>query len=309
MSYFDHPFRHGGQLRRWISFRIGGRRSRPGRERCQFANQTDIRLIHVPHILDVEYPRAEWTWDDLQRTATLARDPDGGIYGLASPPLFAVPFIYQHGGRIVDNWRAPTRLTVDEPQTIEAVDWYAGLIHDHDVMPSPQEAEEEFGNDGSPGYIFLRGKTALYAGFYSDRGGQTWGRGGRWQMNWGMAPMPRDERASTLGLVLGYAASAETAHPQACWEWMTYLSQQTIPFVAPARRSLTESRAFAEQVGEETATVARIAAPEALILSSVQMAGLGPAGERLTAVLEEIMNGNVDAYTALTELQSQVDAQ
>jgi ABC-type glycerol-3-phosphate transport system substrate-binding protein len=200
-------------------------------------------------------------------------------------------------------------MTLDDPLTIEAVEWYASLIHDYDVMPSPQAAAEQFGNQGSPGYIFWRGKTAMYTGFYSDRGGETWGPGSRWKMNWGMAPLPRDKRASTLGLVLGYAVSADTAYPEESWEWLTYLSRQTIPFVVPARRSLAESSSFAEQVGAETAEAARIAVEDALIFANVQMTTLGPASDDFGTALEEIMNGNVDALTALTELQSQIDAQ
>jgi multiple sugar transport system substrate-binding protein len=269
-------------------------------------------IYYNKDILDlygVDYPQLDWTWDDLQRTASLARDPETDVYGLASYPFFVIPFIYQHGGRVVDDWRAPTRLAVDDPLTIEAVEWYASLIHDHDVMPSPQEATRQFGNEGNPGYIFWRSKTAMYVGFFSDRGGQTWGRQGGWQMNWGMAPLPRDERASTMGSVLGYAASADTRYPQACWEWITYLSRQMLPFVMPARRSLAESAAFEQEVGTEAAAVARAAIEEAMIVSNVQMASLGAGGDDFDQVLEEILNGDADALAALTELQRQVDAQ
>ena len=78
----------------------------------------------------------------------------------------------------------------------------------------------------------------------------------------------------------------------------------------PARRSLAESSAFAEQVGAETAAVARAAIEEALIVSNVQMADLGPSRPAsFDKTLEAILNGDADALTALTELQSQVDAQ
>jgi len=255
------------------------------------------------------YPEPGWTWDDLVMTAVSVRDPDAGIYGLTASPFTAIPFIYQHGGRIVDDWRRPTRLIVDEPLTIEAIEWYASLIHDHDVMPSPQEAESEFGNEGNPGYIFLRQKTAMYVGSYSDRGGATWGRGGRWQMQWGMAPLPRDANATTLGSAMAYAASAGTQYPEACWEWITFLSRRPPPFVVPARRSLAESSDFVEQVGAETAQVARLAIENALIISNLQIQGLESGGEGFDQALEAILNGDVDALFALTELQSELDAQ
>jgi multiple sugar transport system substrate-binding protein len=258
---------------------------------------------------NVAYPEAGWTWDDMLMAASSVRDPDEGVYGLASLPILVVPFIYQHGGQIVDDWRAPTRLTFDDPLTIEAVEWYAGLIHDYQVMPSPQEAEETFGYDGSPAYIYWRGKAGMYLGFYSDRGGQSWGPQARWQMNWGMVPLPRAERASTLGFVMGYAASANTRYPEACWEWLTYLSEQAPPFVMPARRSLAESAEYNQQVGPDVAEVARASIQDALIVPDVQIADLGQDFEGFGQALIAIMNGNVPALEALTELQRDLDAQ
>jgi len=255
------------------------------------------------------YPQPGWTWDDLLTTAVSVRDPDTDVYSLASLPIFVIPFVYQHGGQIVDDWRRPTRLTVDDPLTIEAIEWYASLIHDHDVMLSPREAERQFGNEGNPGYIFVRPKAAIYLGFFSDRGGETWGRGGRWSMNWGMASLPRDAHASTLGVVLAYAALADTQDPQACWEWITYLSHAPPPFVMPARRSLAESDDFVKEVGEEAAALAVTAIEEALIISNAQIASLGTSAGDFDETLEAILNGDVDALSALTELQHQVDAQ
>jgi multiple sugar transport system substrate-binding protein len=252
---------------------------------------------------NVAYPEADWTWDDLLMTAMSVRDESEEIYGLSSPTAFAIPFVYQHGGTIVDDWRAPTRLTLDEPLTIEAIEWYASLIHDYDVMPSPQEATQLFGYEGDPGYIYWRNKAGLYLGFFTDRGGETWGPQAKWQMRWGMVPLPRDEQASTLGLVLAYAISSDTRHPEACWEWLTYLSEQTPPYVMPARRSLAESDDYTQQVGKEAATVARAAIQDALIVSNVKIAELGQGAEDFGEVLTEIMNGNVTALEALTELQ------
>jgi multiple sugar transport system substrate-binding protein len=258
---------------------------------------------------NVSYPEMSWTWDDLLVAAMSTRDSDDGVYGLVSQPIFVIPFVYQHGGQIVDDWRAPTRLTLNEPLTVEAIEWFADLIHSHDVMPSPLAAEEQFGNEGSPPYIYWRGKAAMYLGFYSDRGGAAWGPQARWQMNWGMAPLPRDERSSTLGFVMAYAASADTRHPEVCWEWMTYLSEQIPPYVLPARRSLAESTEYTGRVGEDIAAAARASIDGALIVPDVQTASLGQQATDLDKVLTEIMNGKAMVLEALTAFQQKLDAQ
>jgi hypothetical protein len=72
---------------------------------------------------------------------------------------------------------------------------------------------------------------------------------------------------------------------------------------------LAESNDFEEQVGEETAAVAGTAIEEALVVSSAQIAGLGPSSGLFDETLLAILNGDVDAPSALTELQRQVDAQ
>jgi ABC-type glycerol-3-phosphate transport system substrate-binding protein len=128
-------------------------------------------------------------------------------------------------------------------------------------------------------------------------------------MNWGMVPLPRDERASTLGFGMAYAASADSQHPEACWEWMVYLSEQISPFVMPARRSLAESAEYTNQVGAEAAAVARASIEDALIVPDIQMIGLQDEADRFGETLIEIVNGNVTALEALTALQRELDSQ
>jgi hypothetical protein len=62
-------------------------------------------------------------------------------------------------------------------------------------------------------------------------------------------------------------------------------------------------------VGAKEAAFARAAIEECLILSNLQAAAVGPAAGGWDETLEAILNGDVDAESALTELQRRVDAQ
>jgi ABC-type glycerol-3-phosphate transport system substrate-binding protein len=254
----------------------------------------------------VAYPEMGWTWDDMLDAALRVRDPDKDVYGLVAFPHFSIPFVYQHGGRLVDDWRMPTRMTLDEPRTIEAVEWFAGLIHDWDVMPSPEATTKLFGQQGNAAYIYWRRQSGMYVGWLSDRGGETWGPQGKWRMRWGMLPLPRDERPATLGIVHAYAISADTEHPDACWEWLMFLNNQIPPYTMPARRSLAESDAYRQRVGEEEASVALASIYHTLIIAESQVdSDLEVQMQRLFEVLVEILNGDVSALGGLSDLQRQ----
>jgi hypothetical protein len=53
-----------------------------------------------------------------------------------------------------------------------------------------------------------------------------------------------------------FAYLAQTEHPEACWKWLTFLSEQAaVVQGVPARRSVAESDAYRQQMGAETADV------------------------------------------------------
>lgn len=250
------------------------------------------------------YPESGWTWDDLLQAALEIRDPDEDVFGIVASPFFAIPFIYQHGGRVMDDWQSPTRATFDDPLTVEAVQWFADLTHEYDVMPSPQEMGDLYGSNGEPPYLFWRNKAGMYIGWLSDQGGETWGSD--WNMSWGVVPMPIDAQASTLAVGNAYSVLAYTAYPDACWEWIVFLCEQMPLYTMPARRSLVESAAYEEMVGPEVAAVAR-ASMENMLFVGGGRAGFDPNMMAFFQALYEIADGNVTALEALTELQRQAE--
>jgi ABC-type glycerol-3-phosphate transport system substrate-binding protein len=86
-------------------------------------------------------------------------------------------------------------------------------------------------------------------------------------MNWGMAPLPREELSITQANVEGYAIYSQTEHPDACWEWIRFLTQETGYRLMPAFKPLAESSAYKEFVGEEVATTARASVENAVMIS------------------------------------------
>ena len=73
---------------------------------------------------EVAYPEVGWTWDDLVTIASTLRSEEEGIWGVAFAPGGVGPshYVWQHGGRFIDDRRNPTRTTFDDPLTIEALE-------------------------------------------------------------------------------------------------------------------------------------------------------------------------------------------
>ena len=218
---------------------------------------------------DVPYPEIGWTWDAFLNIATGLRDPDADVFSYAPNNAMFDPlaFIYQHGGRIFDDLQNPTRTTFDDPLTIEALEWYAKLIHEYDVAPTPEQARRAFGAGGNIQNGVYLGKVGLWTGMLSERGGrgQLWPA--EWNMRWGVAPLPRDEQPATLTMVEGIFISSQTQHADACWQWIAFLSKQNPSRLTPARKSLAESTTYEQRVGGDVAAVARASMENALLLS------------------------------------------
>jgi multiple sugar transport system substrate-binding protein len=251
----------------------------------------------------VSYPENGWTWDDFLTAAMSLRDPGADVFGYG--PLLdlfdPLTFIYQHGGRIFDDLENPTRTTFDDPLTIEALEWNSRLFFDYNVAPTPEQVETLFGRGGMGTGVY-RNKVGVWSGMLSDRGGRSWPT--EWTMRWGVVPLPRDARAATLTLVEGYYVSSETAHPEASWQWIAYISKQLPTRQTPVRRSLVESLDYEQQVGSEVAEVARLSLEDALLLSP-DLANFEEAFGMFGQALEAIMAQRSTPEEAMTWAQQQ----
>jgi multiple sugar transport system substrate-binding protein len=214
----------------------------------------------------VSHPQPDWTWEEFLAAAASLRDVEAGVFGFGANPsgvFEPIVFMYQHGGRIFDDLQNPTHTTFDDPLAIEGLEWYLGLMSEYNVAPTPEQLRDELGGSLQAGV--LAGKVGMWTGMLSERGGRDWPA--PWNMAWGVLPLPRDRQAATLTLVEGYFIMANTPHPDACWEWLSFLSRRLPDRAAPARRSLAEAQDYSARVGEDVAQVARSSMEGALLLS------------------------------------------
>ncbi|MEM7536781.1 MAG: ABC transporter substrate-binding protein [Chloroflexota bacterium] len=121
----------------------------------------------------VPYPSGDWTWDDLTTNAQALtkRDDEGratqfgyGFAHLGGAKAFD-GFVYQAGGRLVDNEDDPTKFMMAEPEAVAGVQFMADLANEYGIMPSPRERNDL----GSVNDLFVSGKIAMrYGEFWSN---------------------------------------------------------------------------------------------------------------------------------------------
>lgn len=138
-----------------------------GEQICMPQNISSPVIYYNKTLFDaagLTYPTDAWTWDGFLETAkmmTQDSDNDGAtdVYGFGIDPTLvrATPFVWMNGGDLVDDPIAPTRLTLDTPESKEALQWFMALQLTHQVTPDAvaEEAESSLSR-------FINGRLAMF---------------------------------------------------------------------------------------------------------------------------------------------------
>jgi ABC-type glycerol-3-phosphate transport system substrate-binding protein len=259
----------------------------------------------------VTHPTAGWKTDEFLDRAIEMSDPEADLFGYGiNRPSFpdAAYLVYSRGGQLVDDLANPTRPTFTDPKAVAAIKWYAGLMHEHNVAPTEEQAQA-FGRNPLPGAPIgavdvgiANSKVAMWMGRYSEKGGIRYYSGKEWDFDWGMVPLPSDGQRLLLADAEGLAISGDTENPEACWQWIVFLSKQMPSRLAPARQSLLASEEYRQDVGDEIASVARNALESGTtIYSGDTIVDFGPFGE----AVDVILTGEITPEEALAQAQEE----
>ena len=103
----------------------------------------------------LEYPTADWTWEDLRAAAEKLTNKDAGVVGFSINPDFArwIAFLYQAGGEVAN--ADFSAVTLDGPEALQAMEFYVGLVRDGFAAPASDL------DSGWPGEAFGKGRAAM----------------------------------------------------------------------------------------------------------------------------------------------------
>lgn len=170
----------------------------------------------------VDYPTADWTWDDMLSIAqqlTVDRDGDGvtDVWGLQLPATWTSGFEYwvgAAGGRLISEDGTQYVGYMDSPETIKAVQFYADLYNQYQVAPPPADLSL-FGGGNSE---FDNGQAAMRLF-------------GRWpqaglkdnpNVDLGVVRPPKGDQQANVLFWGGFGIYSGTKNPEAAWRFLKY---------------------------------------------------------------------------------------
>jgi len=196
----------------------------------------------------VEYPNPEsFTWDDFEQRARAISDPANQIWGSETIPVgwhaYTLKQCWQNNGDFYsDDWM---KSRMEDPKTIEAVQFWADLLLDGNVMPSPTQIAG-IGGAGVADELMGAGKIGMQ-------------RMGSWiaadlmtkNVKFDIVHEPSKERRATIGHGGLNAITSTSKHPNESWMWINEncSTQGIYNYAAPAkfpgcRRSTNKMQPF-----------------------------------------------------------------
>lgn len=261
----------------------------------------------------VEYPdRESFTWDDFESKARAVSDPDNQIWGSETIPvgwhMFSVKQAWQNDG----SFYSPDfkECWLDKPETIDGIQYWADLLQDGDVMPSPSQIVG-IGGAGAAAELLVAGKIGMQ-------------RMGSWitaslveaGFRFNIAPEPSQARQDTITHGAFNAIANSSENKEEAWEWINYncSTQGIYNYCAEAkfpgaRRSTNEIAPF-PWVADVDFDVDWDVIPESLAYGHV-LPGPANEGEALKLIgdaLEKVYSGDVQAVDVFPEVAPKVTA-
>ena len=267
--------------------------------------------------LKLAEPPGDWALLDLLDLASKMNYPEGlpynesaKLFGCCTGPdgIDPVVFVYLHGGKIVDSLTNPTRATLDDPLTVEAVKWYADLFTKYNVAPDPETVRTQFTRGG----IYeaqVRGLCGVWLNQYSTRGGRDISY--HWEFEFRMRPLPKDKATFEVADLDGYFITKRCEHPAEALRFVRFLAErwEAAGQKLPPRRSLVQSDAYLKAVGGDAAALAKSFSDRVTMLPyGNENPALQKVGEVFLLTVQQIIKEKLDPAKALGGAQDQAAA-
>jgi multiple sugar transport system substrate-binding protein len=179
---------------------------------------SNVVLFYNKDLFDkagLDYPTADWTWEDEQKAAEAITDKDAGVWGDYQPISFHEFYkaLAQTGGQFLND--SGTEATIATPEGESAATW---LIEKSGVS-MPTEAD----GAGTPDFdttLFKEGKLGMWHSGIWMFGGLAEVEG----LNWDIVVEPGNTQKASALFANGAAISATSPNLEATAKWVEFLT-------------------------------------------------------------------------------------
>jgi ABC-type glycerol-3-phosphate transport system substrate-binding protein len=199
----------------------------------------------------VAYPETGWTWDDfLEAADRLTEREEGEVsrYGFVDSHFSntVLAMMHQYGVPLWDDHVDPPRPLFDRPEVADVLRHYVDLALTYEVMPIP-----EIGSNVMAFNLVNEGRAAMWTGFAFDYDYHAH------RTDVGVVSFPEKVAAAHPRATYGFFGGAGTAHPDAAWRWLTYLSENYQPLDGSlaGHRSVNEESSWWRKLNRDAKAV------------------------------------------------------
>lgn len=268
---------------------------------------SDVLLFYNADLFDqagIEYPTADWTWDDAIEAATAIKALGDDTWGLFSPVQF-----WEFYKKAAQNGECKffnddmTESTINSPACVETLELMTGF-QTSGLMPTAADL-----SGVSDSELFLSGKLGMIVtgiwmfGAFADA-----------PFAWDVQLEPMINQHAHHFFANGVAVSATTEVPEAAAKWAEYLTSSetaaTVRVAAGWELPALDEPAYFEDYLKQTPPANRAAVFEALE-SPVTPPVIVRQSEMQDAVnnlLTQVVDGELTAQAALDQAKTELDA-
>ena len=267
------------------------------------ATFSNVVLFYNADLFDaagMDYPTADWTWDDEAAAAEALTDADAGVWGTFQPVSFFEYFkvLAQNGGEFFT--ADGTDVAFDSPEGVEAAEWLLSKVGT--IMPT--EADMGGQDDAA---MFKSGQLAMW-------------HNGIWQFaamadadfTWDVVVEPGNTTDASHFFANAVVGSATTEHPDEAAAWLQYIASSDTA-VQTRLESDWELPAVADESLFEPWLALTPPANRAAVFESLDAVVVPPViadqaqmQDAIDSALEQARLGQIDAQTAVDQAAADI---
>jgi len=270
------------------------------------ATFSTVLLFYNADLFDeagVEYPTAEWTWDDAVSAAQAIRALGDDTWGIFSPVQF-----WEFYKKAAQNGECSffnedmTESTINSPACVETLEWMTSLMND-DLMPTAAEL-----SGVSDSELFLSGKLGMLVtgiwmfGAFQDA-----------EFTWDVQIEPKMNQNAHHFFANGVAVSATTENPEAAAAWAEFLAASetaaTVRVESAWELPALDRPEYFEAYLSQTPPENREAVFQALEspVTPPVIVRQNEMQDAVNALLTQVVDGELTAQEALDQAKTELD--